>query len=103
MISEQQAAVELGRKLAGLAAFEGLYTDKEIAQAITEAGCSISQQAINNYRHGRKVPSPGLIVAFVRALDLDARGTRTLLRAYLRARPEQEDFLLLWASVEGEE
>jgi hypothetical protein len=55
-----------------------------------------SHTLFRDYKRGRKVPPTAFMVAFVKALNLDARSTRTLLRTYMRVRPELEEFVRLW-------
>jgi hypothetical protein len=74
-------------------------SDLAIAKAVEAAVYKVSQQWVNNYKRGSKMPPPRFVVGLVRALNLDARQSRRLLRTYMRATPDLEDFVRMWTSL----
>ena len=92
-------SVQLGRRLHALAVMRGLKSDIQTATAVSAAGFEVSQQSVNNYRNGTKMPPVGFIVAFVRGIDLDPDERRDLLRAYVHERPDLEEFVWMWRNA----
>lgn len=86
----------LSPMLDALAVLYGYKKDGELAEAMSENGYPVSQQSVSNYKHDRKPPLK-FIVGFIRTLGLEGEQRRQLLRAYMDANPEYEDFLRLWA------
>src|SRR3954471_24748805 len=78
---------ELGRTMAALAAYNGLKSDRALAEVLAEEGFEVSQQAIWNYEAGHKTPPLGYMVSFVRALQMSDARARKLLNLYLHANP----------------
>jgi hypothetical protein len=73
----------LGGMLDALSRLHGYRSDVALAHAMTEAGYSVSQQAISNYRRGEKIPPAGFIVCFIEILDIEGEQRRSLLDAWL--------------------
>lgn len=83
--------VGLGNLLDVLARLGGYRTAGALAEAMREAGYTVSQQAISNYRREQQVPPAGFIVCFSEILNLSEEQRVELLNAWLEKNPDVRD------------
>lgn len=78
----------LGGMLDALSRLHGYRSDVLLSEAMTDAGYSVSQQAISNYRRGEKIPPAGFMVCFIEICNIEGEQRRELLNAWLGLNPD---------------
>ncbi len=77
----------LGDLLDAVAAQRGIRTGTALATAITNAGHKTSQSTCSDFLSGKRTPTPGWMVGYIKALDVKGEQRRELLRLWFAENP----------------